>query len=208
MFLNKTVFILGAGASWHYGYPTGEELVRKVLDKARAAAKYVYGQWSSDIETESVPAPKYVLRNYQSSSQSGGLTQFRKEWDCCLQECNDIINRLLAVDPLVIDYFLGHNPHLGDIGKFLIAWVLLECEAVYREDRLNDNRRGNFLKQGGEVPNYKNDNWYRFIIHKLVSGCEDADSLFKNQVTFVTFNYDVSLELELFKRIIGARVLR
>jgi len=30
MFKNPTVFILGAGASWHYGFPTGEDLVRKV----------------------------------------------------------------------------------------------------------------------------------------------------------------------------------
>jgi len=34
MFNRKTVFILGAGASWHYGYPTGEELVRKVIAAA------------------------------------------------------------------------------------------------------------------------------------------------------------------------------
>lgn len=27
MFRVPTVFILGAGASWHDGYPTGEELV-------------------------------------------------------------------------------------------------------------------------------------------------------------------------------------
>jgi hypothetical protein len=37
---NKTVFILGAGASWHYGYPTGEELVKKVIAKARTAAAH------------------------------------------------------------------------------------------------------------------------------------------------------------------------
>jgi hypothetical protein len=37
MFRNKTVFLLGAGASWHYGYPTGEELVRKVIERAKIA---------------------------------------------------------------------------------------------------------------------------------------------------------------------------
>jgi hypothetical protein len=31
MFKAKTVFILGAGASCHYGFPTGEELVKRVI---------------------------------------------------------------------------------------------------------------------------------------------------------------------------------
>src|SRR6202022_1873931 len=35
MFRTPTVFILGAGASWHYGYPTGEELVKKVSETAK-----------------------------------------------------------------------------------------------------------------------------------------------------------------------------
>jgi hypothetical protein len=34
MFDKPTVFILGAGASWHYGYPTGEELVKMVIKTA------------------------------------------------------------------------------------------------------------------------------------------------------------------------------
>jgi len=34
MFDAKTVFILGAGASWHYGYPIWEDLVRRVKNKA------------------------------------------------------------------------------------------------------------------------------------------------------------------------------
>jgi hypothetical protein len=37
---NPTVFILGAGASWHYGYPTGEKLVQKVIEKAKCASTY------------------------------------------------------------------------------------------------------------------------------------------------------------------------
>jgi hypothetical protein len=37
MFKAKTVFIIGAGASCHYGYPTGEELVRRIISKAKTA---------------------------------------------------------------------------------------------------------------------------------------------------------------------------
>ena len=34
MFNRKTVFVLGAGASWHYGYPTGEGLIEKIVLRA------------------------------------------------------------------------------------------------------------------------------------------------------------------------------
>jgi hypothetical protein len=34
-----TVFILGAGASWHYGYPTGEKLIKLVANKAARHAR-------------------------------------------------------------------------------------------------------------------------------------------------------------------------
>jgi hypothetical protein len=37
MFINETAFFIGAGASWHYGYPTGEKLVRLVAEQARVA---------------------------------------------------------------------------------------------------------------------------------------------------------------------------
>ena len=33
----------------------------------------------------------------------------------------------------------------------------------------------------------------------LVTGCRDAESLLNNKVTFITFNYDVSLEYQLLR---------
>ena len=41
MFNTPTVFILGAGASWRYGYPTGEGLVRKAIRKAEQIAQHM-----------------------------------------------------------------------------------------------------------------------------------------------------------------------
>jgi hypothetical protein len=34
MFTEPTTFILGAGASWHYGYPTGADLIQKTIENA------------------------------------------------------------------------------------------------------------------------------------------------------------------------------
>jgi hypothetical protein len=103
----------------------------------------------------------------------------------------------------VIDYFLGQNPHLSDIGKLMIAWVLLECEAIYLRYQINNNRRESLIESGNPRSNENvfpyTDNWYRFLVHKLVTGCADGNDLLRNNVSFVTFNYDVSLEYELYR---------
>jgi hypothetical protein len=211
MFDNPTVFILGAGASWHYGYPTGEELIEKVRDKARRAKDYFSRALKSPADgTSGIPPrlghrPQYIMRH---SSTSATSTEMAEEWSSAIDECQQMIDRLITVDPLVIDYFLGQNTDLQALGKFLIAWVLLECEAIFSRDKVNNNRRDLLLRTGiasdydkalnrAFLQQYK-DNWYRFLIHKLVVGCPDAPSLLRNNVTLVTFNYDVSLEYQLF----------
>jgi hypothetical protein len=89
----------------------------------------------------------------------------------------------------VIDYFLGHNSSVAEIGRLLIAWVILEREAAYQ-------RSGNVNRKAEDRPKHK-DNWCRFLVHRLASGCTTAEGLIENKVTFVTFNYDLSLEEEI-----------
>ena len=121
MFDNPTVFILGAGASWHYGYPTGEDLVKNVIQKARAAGGYFRTTLNGD-PGGLVHRPNYITR-CSPDPLPNGTTGMKAEWSRAVQECEDLIDRLTSVDPLVIDYFLGQNQHLSDIGRFLIAWV-------------------------------------------------------------------------------------
>src|SRR6266851_2677824 len=154
---NPTVIILVAGASWHYGYPTGEDLVKNVIQKAHAAGAYFRTTLNSDGGL--VHRPNYITR-HSADPLPNGTTGMKAEWAQAVQECEDLIDRLTAVDPLVIDYFLGQNQHWGEIGRFLIAWVLLECEAIFRLNGTNINRRGHM------TPYF--DNWCRFLIHKLV----------------------------------------
>jgi hypothetical protein len=97
-----------------------------------------------------------------------------------------------------------------------IAWVLLECEAIYCQHGINNNRRNLLLRSPYErdqktstdrtyLQSQYNDNWYRFVIQKLVIECRDAKSLLDNNVTFVMFNYDVSLEYQLY---LGIRAIQ
>src|SRR5437763_1340176 len=120
MFANKTVFILGAGASWHYGYPTGEELVKKVIEKATYASRY-FGHLAQAPSGQS-QWPDYLMDIARRGAE------ITPEWAAGQAECDKLKAGLQQVNPLVIDYFLGWNPGLQSIGRLLIAWVILESE--------------------------------------------------------------------------------
>jgi hypothetical protein len=201
MFTNRTVFILGAGASWHYGYPTGEELVRKIVSKSEILAEYFKVSADPPINGH---RPDYIARNSQQGLASGG--QIQAEWQAALKETRELAKRLKQVNPLVIDYFLSQNVDLQPIGKLMIALVILECEARFLSERGNENRR-ELLRQSPSFDERSNarkialqffkDDWCRFILHKSVMNCEKSFDILANKVLFVTFNYDVSLEYEL-----------
>lgn len=184
MFSNKTVFILGAGASWHYGYPLGETLVDEVAERSLRLAEFF-----RDRKTIS-HVPEVMTARIPKPLPAGHVPQ--SYWEAAERECVELNKRLRTVHPLVIDYFLAHSPGLQSIGRFIIAWVILECDAQWQLNRANRNR------SNVEWP-HRRDNWCRFLLYKLTSGCRTAADLLKNDVTFVTFNYDVSLERELYE---------
>jgi hypothetical protein len=175
MFTQKTVFILGAGASWHYGYPTGEDLVTAVRDKAEQLARFF-----QQHQEESTSIPEFVRERID-----GNLSM---AWNKAMQESQNLANAIRFVNPPVIDYFLGHNPDLQAVGKFMIAWVIRECETQSDQRRTNLNRKDNQERIKAK------DDWYRFVFHRLVIGCDHSENLLENKINFVTFNYDVSIE--------------
>lgn len=190
MFEKRTVIITGAGASWHYGYPTGEDLVRSVQDKARTAATFFRSTANSKFPNALVIRPEFFSR--YPVAQPGSLQGMADQWNAAANDCEKLASRLGQVQPLVIDYFLGQNDSLREIGKLMIAWVILERESLGLHLQRNINRPK--PSPGEPAPG---DNWCRFLVHKLVNGCEDPQALHANNVTFVTFNYDVSLESQI-----------
>jgi hypothetical protein len=167
---NSTVFVLGAGASWHYGYPTGHELVKNVIEMAERFSSYCKQRIECGQVVQVIP--DYVQERI--SCDRGGAIE---GWNKAVAECQLLIKRLQAVRPLLIDHFLAWNESLRPIGKLMIAAAILECEAA---------------------KGYKTLPWDRFIVHKLVYGCGKSADLFKNDVHFITFNYDASLEYHLY----------
>jgi hypothetical protein len=193
MFRKSTVFVLGAGASWHYGYPTGEGLIDSVMSMASRLSGYCEQRLRSGQVVQIIP--QYVEERIDSTK---GIAGAKGGWETVRDECELFCDRLKAVRPLLIDHFLAWNEELRPIGKLMIAAAILECEASWLRVRVNQNSR--------DIT--KPDDWYRFIIHKLVYGCGKSSELLDNIVHFITFNYDTSLEYHLFRALTAIDLLQ
>jgi len=181
MIKERTVFVLGAGASWHYGYPTGEELVTKIIEAAERFANYCDHRVNSGQTIQVIP--KYVERHFGAAGGGGAAIH---GWSKVKEECKLLIERLQAVQPILIDHFLAWNESLRPIGRMMIAAAILECEAA------------KVVRKG----------WYRYIVHKLVYGCAQSADLFKNDMRFISFNYEASLEYHLFKALRSIDIIK
>jgi hypothetical protein len=169
----STVFLLGAGASWHYGFPTGETLVKEIGQKGAILARF----YQHSFKVGNPQRPKFF---------GVPKTDVQSQWKTAWERCERLNDALQQANPLVIDYFLGLNPDMQEVGKLLIAWVLLERDARSRRKAGNINR---------DRP--AEDDWCRYVTHQLGVGCTASGDLLKNNVSFVTFNYDMSLEARL-----------
>lgn len=138
----KTTLVLGAGASFPYGFPVGTGLRAQIL---REAGKESFAR---DV--------------YQDRTR---LRQFAEAFGQ---------SQLYSIDA-----FLGRRAdEFGDIGKRLIAHVLLSCEST--TNLFFDHE----------------DHWYRYLVNVL--GSEPWDEFDPSWLSVVTFNYDRSLEHYLY----------
>jgi len=72
MIENSTVFVLGAGASWHYGYPTGDELVKHVIEMADRFSAYCKLRMESGQVVQVIP--EYVEQRIDPNNGTQGTT--------------------------------------------------------------------------------------------------------------------------------------
>jgi hypothetical protein len=147
MISERTVFVLGAGASQPYGFPLASELHDLIC--------------SNTVGGDLTNLKRFLVAN------------FRLEVD----EIRDFGRQFQRSQIGTIDEFLGRHPDLENIGKLAIAYFL--CG---KEDRENIHALA------------IEDNWYQALWKTLIAGAQSPADLAKNQVKFVTFNYDRSLE--------------
>ncbi len=144
MIKTPTTFILGAGASVPYGFPIGEDLMRKIIDDVQMN-KNLFGSFGFDNA-----------------------------------KCNEFCVSLRKSTSKSIDLFLESPSKFEEIGKLGIAFTLGQNE-----------KESNIMRPPNERVGI-----YPILFHNLI---EPQRYLSENKVSFLTFNYERSLEKFLFE---------
>lgn len=150
MIETPTVFVVGAGASIEYGFPSGFDLLRQVLD---------------GVTNDTAIVRQQLLA---AGFREGDLEDFYQQ--------------LKYSESLSVNTFLeGNEPQIVEIGKTSIATMVLHFERSCKEtEKL-------FL------PNLA-DHWLRYLWNLMRAQCGDVNSFRRNNVWFVTFNYERTIE--------------
>lgn len=154
MITKNTVFILGAGGSQPFGYPTGQELRKLILDNLRH------------------PPDMNNVKRYKLFDEIG-----YSEGEIC-----KFIESFRKSTLYSIDAFLEKRPEFLKVGKVAIADALIPYE---KENRLFS----------------ANGDWYGYIFNRIAP--KYLEMFAKNKISFVTFNYDRSLEHYLFNSLLN-----
>ena len=118
---------------------------------------------------------KEIKHKYGSYSD---LVKYKDE-----EHVQDFYNNLLLSSEMSIDAFLEHNIKYVEIGKRVIANILIRKE---KHDELFDKWIEKWLE-----PTNEDKHWYQFLFSKLNAPFEEFES---NNLKIITFNYDRSLE--------------
>lgn len=161
-----TVFILGAGASKPYMYPTGREL-----------RKYIFTTMPN------------VIGDYLYEGDNPHKMNIREKHIRTARKMADIFFNSSTSS---IDLFLARNPDYDHIGKLSILTSIFEAE-----------KKSSFC-EASAIPE---QDWYFYLFHRMTNTLinpEDYAIFGKNNVSFITFNYDRSLEHYLFESFINS----
>lgn len=160
MITDKTVFILGAGASKPYGFPTALELRKEII--------YTF-------------PTQYVSED----AKLKGISHDQVNVDPLIIE---LVNTFKLSSTKSIDLFLSRNKRYLEVGKLLLTFLIgdYEAKSKFREDISNPSQ-----------------DWYFEIFDVLTREISDPEKLTQvfvnNKITFITFNYDRSLEHFLYE---------
>jgi hypothetical protein len=156
MFKKRTVFILGAGASIPYGFPSGYKLVSDIIDNLSNVDKVrILASVSEELHGSD---NKFYDNNIKSLKESLSMAVVES-----------------------IDDFLEARPEYLSIGKAAIAQALIPYETEQTLFNRNPDK-----------------NWYSMIFEVLR---KDIGKLEDRLISFITFNYDRSLEHYLYTQL-------
>jgi len=165
-----TVFILGAGASAPYGYPTGYELRRLIIEEFPKRAAH----------------DEFVKRGPLGNDKIW-MERVKEEITYDAENLSEIFEKSRTSS---IDLFLSRRRQFYEIGRRAIAQIIFEKE-----------KNSKFEYEMDDV----SQDWYKYLYRRMTETLVDPESYMgfaDNNVTFITFNYDRSLEHFLYDALI------
>jgi hypothetical protein len=161
LFKHSYAFIIGAGASKPYDFPTGPELYYQIR-------KYYLTYIESHFKNPRRLTDEIILIN----------------------RAKDFVHELGLTNSVSIDKYININPGFKEHGVCSIAARIYVCECKSKLPFI-------------QFP--KND-WYSWLYAKMIEDInspEELSKLIENRISFITFNYDRSLEHYLFENLYG-----
>ena len=186
MFNSKTLFVFGAGASKEAGLPTGNELTATI-------ANMIDIKFDDDLRLISGDRVIYQALHrhvYEAEGQGGDIYSY--------QQAGWLISNAMPQASSIDSFIDTHqgNEKVTLCGKLAIVRSILEAE---RNSSLFFDDRQRYAKL-----NFANlqATWYERFFRLLVDGCpkDNVYNLFDN-VSFIIFNYDRSVEHFLFNAV-------
>jgi len=184
MIKKRTVFVLGAGASCPYGYPSGACL-REII---------CFDGGFRD--------------SYFSYLQDRRLNLNDK--DKKVRDIQHFIKIFKNAHIKSIDVFMANNPKLASTGKYILSFEIFRAElnsrfgeeAKREQERLDDLRKTPDHKRYlWGTAGFQGGDWYFYLYNRFLDGLIGIDALpdfSDGNITFITFNYDRSLEQFLY----------
>lgn len=187
-YVNKTVFIIGAGASNEIGMPTGSDLRNNIIDIFTG----IKTSQSYKDSSKFLELPDHII-----AARNGIYTYFNYD-EKIFEKHIDILDEIVQSLELTssIDNFLyneQNNPEIQVIGKIAIVSSILKAES---ECALCDVSKFNNIKPTME------GSWYYSLfleLNKQATLSEFIERL--KYIYFIIFNYDRTLEYFLFNAI-------
>lgn len=205
MISEKTILVLGAGASMDYGFPSGKQLIEDIIN-------FLHGHLVHENPDVNKLCVAIILLRYYSLKEPETDPANRKVLQMCSEQVTRFTNALISASPASIDDFIHKNRGEGFeiIGKLCIVIMISMYEnekepffirkvSTPEEHRLYS--RLLWYSTGATEHWEVRGGWYEHLWSKIYSDADIRNSL--ENLIVISFNYDRSFEQFLYSSCIS-----
>ena len=178
MFNKPVVFIIGAGASFEYGFPLGAALKDTIATKVR----FRFEHGSSYLSSGDPELLEHIRRHTPDRKRQG-------EYTTAANVLAAAIGSFISIDEAL--HYVGATPEAVEIGKIAIIQEILRAEG---ESKIRIDRQ-----KGRPDIDIVDGCWIAGLLSMALAGIQrgQLQTAFE-KITFINFNYDGAIEHYLY----------